>query len=99
MCQGEGSIKVPMQFMADITLTCEACTGRRFKDEVLEVKYRGKSCSDILNMSVDEAIAFFAEDEKGCRRIIERLQTLSDVVYLQTTSRCRKIAHLSAQAP
>ena len=79
VCQGEGSIKVPMQFMADITLTCEACNGRRFKDEVLEVKYRGKSCSDILNMSVDEAIAFFAEDEKGCRRIIERLQTLSDV--------------------
>ena len=79
MCQGEGSIKVPMQFMADITLTCEACNGKRFKDDVLEVKYRGKSCSDILDMSVDEAIAFFSEDAKECRRIIERLQTLSDV--------------------
>lgn len=79
VCQGEGVIKVPMQFMADITLTCEACNGRRFKDEVLEVKYRGRSCSDILDMSVDEAIALFKEDEKACRRIIERIQTLSDV--------------------
>jgi len=68
-----------MQFMADITLTCEACNGKRFKDDVLEVKYRDKSCSDILDMSVDEAIAFFSEDAKECRRIIERLQTLSDV--------------------
>ncbi len=79
VCQGEGSIKVGMQFMADITLTCEACGGKRFKDEVLEVKYRDKSVSDILDMSVDEAIAFFGEDAKECRRIIERLQTLSDV--------------------
>lgn len=79
VCQGEGSIKVSMQFMADITLTCEACGGKRFKDEVLEVKYRYKSVCDILDMSVDEAIAFFKEDAKGCRRIIERLQTLSDV--------------------
>ena len=79
VCQGEGSIKVPMQFMADITLTCEACNGKRFKDEVLEVKYRDKSVSDILDMSVDEALAFFNEDEKECRRIIERLKTLSDV--------------------
>ncbi|MBR2326743.1 MAG: excinuclease ABC subunit UvrA, partial [Alistipes sp.] len=79
VCQGEGAIKVPMQFMADITLTCEACNGKRFKDDVLEVKYRDKSCSDILDMSVDEAIAFFSEDAKECRRIIERLQTLSDV--------------------
>lgn len=79
VCQGEGSIKVSMQFMADITLTCEACGGKRFKDEVLEVKYRDKSVCDILDMSVDEAIAFFKEDAKGCRRIIERLQTLSDV--------------------
>ena len=79
MCQGEGSIKVGMQFMADITLTCEACGGKRFKDEVLEVKYRDKSVSDILDMSVDEAIAFFGEDAKECRRIVERLKTLSDV--------------------
>jgi excinuclease ABC subunit A len=79
VCHGEGSIKVGMQFMADITLTCEACGGRRFKDEVLEVKYRDKSVCDILDMSVDEAIAFFRQDEKACRRIVERLQTLSDV--------------------
>ena len=79
MCQGEGALKVSMQFMADITLTCEACNGKRFKDEVLEVKYRDKSVSDILDMSVDEAIAFFSEDAKECRRIIERLRTLSDV--------------------
>ena len=79
VCQGEGCIKVGMQFMADITLTCEACGGKRFKDEVLEVKYRDKSVSDILDMSVDEAIAFFSEDAKECRRIIERLKTLSDV--------------------
>ena len=79
VCQGEGSIKVGMQFMADITLTCEACGGKRFKDEVLEVKYRDKSVSDILDMSVDEAIAFFGEDAKECRRIVERLKTLSDV--------------------
>ena len=79
VCQGEGTIKVSMQFMADITLTCETCNGKRFKDEVLEVKYRNKSVSDILDMSVDEAIAFFKEDEKACRRIIERLKTLSDV--------------------
>ena len=79
VCQGEGSIKVGMQFMADITLTCEACGGKRFKDEVLEVKYRDKSVSDILDMSVDEAIAFFGEEAKECRRIVERLKTLSDV--------------------
>ena len=79
VCQGEGCIKVGMQFMADITLTCEACGGKRFKDEVLEVKYRDKSVSDVLDMSVDEAIAFFSEDAKECRRIIERLKTLSDV--------------------
>ena len=56
-CQGEGVVRIEMQFMADITLTCEACDGKRFKDEVLEVKYREKSVSDILDMSVDEAIS------------------------------------------
>ena len=79
VCQGEGTVTVPMQFMADLVLPCEACNGKRFKDEVLEVKYRDKSVSDILDMSVDEAIAFFSEDAKECRRIIERLKTLSDV--------------------
>ncbi len=80
-CQGEGVIKVSMQFMADVELVCEACGGKRFRDEVLEVKYRGKSIYDVLEMTVDDAIAFFGEDKKNaaCRRIVERLQPLQDV--------------------
>ena len=80
--QGEGMIKVSMQFMADVELVCEACGGRRFRDEVLEVKYRGKSIYDVLEMTVDDAIAFFGEESKKnatCRRIVERLQPLQDV--------------------
>lgn len=79
-CQGEGMIKVGMQFMADVELVCEACGGRRFKDEILEVRYRGKSIYDILEMTVDDAIGFFNTDkEPTCRRIIERLKPLQDV--------------------
>ena len=80
-CQGEGVIKVSMQFMADVELVCEACGGRRFKEEVLEVKYRGKSIYDVLEMTVDDAIAFFGEDKKDptCKRIVERLKPLQDV--------------------
>ena len=80
-CQGEGMIKVSMQFMADVELVCEACGGRRFRDEVLEVKYRGKSIYDVLEMTVDDAIAFFGEDKKDptCKRIVERLKPLQDV--------------------
>ena len=80
-CQGEGVIKVGMQFMADIELTCEACGGRRFKDEILDVKYRGKSICDLLDMSIDEAIAFFEADADNptCRRIVERLMPLQEV--------------------
>ncbi len=80
-CQGEGTIKVGMQFMADVTLVCEACHGKRFKDEILEVRYREKTICDILELSVDDAIAFFKEDAKSatCRRIVERLQPLHDV--------------------
>lgn len=63
-CQGEGVIKVSMQFMADVELVCEACGGKRFRDEILEVKYRGKSIYDVLEMTVDDAIAFFGEDKK-----------------------------------
>ena len=80
-CQGEGVIKVSMQFMADIELKCDACGGRRFKEEVLEVKYRGRSIYDVLELTVDDAIAFFSE-EKGnaaCRRIVERLLPLQEV--------------------
>ena len=80
-CQGEGVIKVSMQFMADVELVCDACHGRRFKDEILEIKYRGKNIYDTLEMSVDDAIAFFSEDKGNatCRRIVERLQPLQDV--------------------
>ncbi len=80
-CQGEGVIKVGMQFMADVELVCEACKGRRFKDETLEVKYRDHNIYDILEMSVDSAMEFFGEDKGNatCRRIVERLRPLQDV--------------------
>ncbi len=79
-CQGEGVIRVEMQFMADVELTCEACGGRRFKDEVLEVRYRDKNIFDVLEMTVDEAIAFFKEDTSAtARRIVERLGALQSV--------------------
>ena len=80
-CQGEGVIKVSMQFMADVELVCEACGGKRFRDEILEVKYRGKSIYDVLEMTVDDAIAFFGENKKDptCKRIVERLKPLQDV--------------------
>ena len=74
-CKGEGEQVVEMQFLADVHLTCEACGGKRFKEEVLEVKYRDKSIYDVLEMSVDEAIEFFY-DEKSLARAI---QPLSDV--------------------
>ncbi len=81
-CQGEGVIKVSMQFMADVELVCEACGGKRFRDEILEVKYRGKNICEVLDLTVDEAIAFFGEEQQTnatCRRIVERLQPLQDV--------------------
>ena len=80
-CQGEGVIKVSMQFMADVELVCEACGGKRFRDEVLEVRYRDRSIYDVLEMTVDDAIAFFGEEASNatCRRIVERLQPLQDV--------------------
>lgn len=78
-CKGEGSVTIPMQFMADISVPCEACHGKRFKEEVLEVKYRGKSIYDFLEMTVSEAVDFLKEvngtEEK---RIIRKLQPLLD---------------------
>lgn len=74
-CKGEGEVVVEMQFLADVHLQCEACKGRRFKDEVLEVTYREKSVYDILEMSVDEAILFFEDEAK----LVRALQPLSDV--------------------
>ena len=80
-CEGEGIIKISMQFMADVELQCEACQGRRFKPEILEVRYRGKSIYDVLEMSVDEAIGFFSEDRDNIttRRIVERIRPLQQV--------------------
>ncbi len=79
-CQGEGIIKVSMQFMADVELVCEACGGKRFRDEILEIKYRNRTIYDILEMNIDEAIDFFAEDQNPiCRRIVSRLKPLQDV--------------------
>ena len=69
-----------MQFMADVIMVCEACGGKRFKPDILEVRYKDKNIDDILNMSVDEAIAFFgAQEDPIARRIAERLQPLVDV--------------------
>ena len=79
-CQGEGTIKVEMQFMADVELICENCQGKRFKDEVLEVNYRGKNIFDILELTVKEAVDFFGEQNGGVeKKIIEKLKTLEDV--------------------
>ena len=79
-CQGEGIIKVEMQFMADIELICESCEGKRFKPEVLEVNYRGKSIHDVLEMTIDEAMEFFCGDNKGSgHRIAEKLKPLANV--------------------
>ncbi|MBO5471451.1 MAG: excinuclease ABC subunit UvrA [Bacteroidales bacterium] len=79
-CQGEGFVKIGMQFMADVTMVCEACGGRRFKPDILEVRYKDKNIDDILNMSVEQAIAFFgAQTDPTAKRIAERLQPLVDV--------------------
>ena len=79
-CQGEGFVKIGMQFMADVSMVCEACGGKRFKPDILEVRYQGVNIDDILNMSVEEAIAFFsAQEDQTARRIAERLQPLVDV--------------------
>ncbi len=79
-CQGEGIIKVGMQFMADVTLTCEVCKGRRFKPEVLETHYRGRSIYDILELTIDDAMRFFGEDNGAvARRIVERIRPLQEV--------------------
>jgi excinuclease ABC subunit A len=74
-CQGEGTITVEMQFMADIHLTCESCKGKRFKNEILEVKYKDKDISEVLDMTIDEALEFF----KGKTQIVNRLQPLQEV--------------------
>lgn len=79
-CQGEGVIHVEMQFMADLTLTCESCHGKRFKDDILEVRYRNANVYDLLEMTVNQAIEFF-EKGKGSleKKIVEKLKPLQDV--------------------
>ena len=79
-CQGEGFVKIGMQFMADVSMVCESCGGKRFRPDILEVKYKDKNIDDILNMSVEDAIAFFGSQEDSiAKRIAERLQPLVDV--------------------
>lgn len=80
-CKGEGTITIEMQFMADITIECEECHGQRFKPDVLAIKYRDRNISDILDMTVDEAIEFFRADTTNstCRKIVNRLTPLHDV--------------------
>ncbi len=79
-CQGEGIIRVEMQFMADVELKCEHCGGKRFNDEVLEVRYKGKSIYNVLEMNVDEAVAFFGEESSPInQRIVSTLRTLQEV--------------------
>lgn len=81
-CEGEGVVKIEMQFMADLFLPCESCKGKRFKQEVLDIKYRDQNIVDILNMTVDEAIEFFLADSKHMtieKRILTRLKPLQDV--------------------
>lgn len=79
-CKGEGTVTIPMQFMADIVIPCDVCHGKRYKEEVLEVKYRGKSIYDFLEMTVNEAIEFLSEDNSvAASRVIKKLMPLSDV--------------------
>ena len=75
ICEGEGSVKIEMQFMADLHLTCESCEGKRFKKEILEVRYNEKDISEVLNLSVEEAMEFF----EGKTAIINKIQPLFDV--------------------
>lgn len=81
VCQGEGQITVEMQFMADILLQCENCKGKRYKAETLEVLYKGKSISDILDITVDDAVDFFKQDEdnRTVKKIVEKLEALQAV--------------------
>lgn len=79
-CQGEGTVTVEMQFMADLVLECEHCGGKRFKQDVLEVNYRGKNIFDVLEMTVNQAVEFFSETGGNTeKRIIKRLKPLQDV--------------------
>ena len=69
-CKGEGVITIEMQFLADVTIVCDECHGKRFKREVLEVEYRGVNISDVLDMTVDGAIEFFGEDDSDRKSVV-----------------------------
>ncbi|RAU81472.1 excinuclease ABC subunit UvrA [Pontibacter arcticus] len=75
VCQGEGQVKIEMQFMADIYLTCDSCHGQRFKQDVLDIKYKDQSISDVLDMTIADSIGFFSDQPK----IVEKLKPLNDV--------------------
>jgi len=74
-CGGDGSIKVEMQFLSDVYITCDVCNGHRFKDEILEIKYKGKNIFEVLEMTVSEALKFFVNHSA----IAKKLKTLEDV--------------------
>lgn len=80
-CKGEGKITIEMQFLADVTIECEECHGKRFQRDVLQVQYHGKNIYDILEMTVDEAMDFFGSDpnDRTAARVVERLRPLHDV--------------------
>ncbi len=81
-CEGEGVVKIEMQFMADIYLTCEHCRGTRYRDEVLEIQYEGKNISEVLDLTIDEAVSFFGgavKQDAATARIISKLRPLQDV--------------------
>ena len=78
-CAGEGEQVVEMQFLADVHLLCDVCNGKRFKEEVLDVTFNGKNIHDVLEMSVDEAVLFFNEDQKASGDVAKKIQPLSDV--------------------
>ncbi len=75
ICQGSGTVTVEMQFLADVELTCEGCRGTRFREEILNVKYKGRNIHDVLQLTVREAILFF----KDTKKLVSRLKTLDDV--------------------
>jgi len=108
-CEGDGFQKIEMQFLADLYIQCDVCKGKRYKSEILDIRYRGKNIDDVLNMTVTEAITFFSADARS-RRAAARLKVLDDVGlgYLRlgqsaTTlsggeaQRVKLAAHLAAQ--
>ncbi|MFA6200423.1 MAG: excinuclease ABC subunit UvrA [Bacteroidales bacterium] len=85
-CKGEGVVTIPMQFMADVVLPCQACNGSRYKEDALEILYRGKSVADILALTIEEALEFFSQDDQVTTiKIVQKLQSLIKVGlgYLQ----------------